>query len=122
MDAHFKLLARVFVDEGRAVDRVLFNFGRERYRARYFRVVAKRGLDNLLYRRVEHLVLVSADFNAEALRRSFCFGLARCAGLLCCWNFVFGSHTFLLADNKLSAFGSSSPFLTVTYPPLAYSY
>ena len=68
VDAHFKLLACIFVNKGRAVDRILFYFGRERNWARNFCIVAKRGVQNLFHRGVKYLVLVGAHFDAQLLR------------------------------------------------------
>ena len=44
MDAHFKLLARVLVDEGGAVDRPTLNLGREWHGADNDRIKARGGV------------------------------------------------------------------------------
>ena len=64
VDAHLKLFSRIFVDERRAVHRILFDLCRERHRTYYLRVIAKRGVDDLAHRGIEHLVLVRADADA----------------------------------------------------------
>ena len=63
-----KLLPGVLVNESRAVDRVLFDFGRQRNRTYHLGVVSFRGFNNLARGIIDELVVVSANPQSYLLR------------------------------------------------------
>ena len=77
MDAHLILLARVLVDERRAVDRELAFLGRERNRAPDLSSRTLSGLDDRLSGLVNDLVVVGTDLDTD-LHASFCVGFLLC--------------------------------------------
>src|SRR3989344_3395040 len=81
VNAHLELLARVFVDECGAVDRVFLDVDGERYGADDRGVVAGGGIDDLLHRFIENAVLVGANLDAEAVYGFRFLGACdRCSG------------------------------------------
>jgi len=73
MHAHFILLPGVLMNKGRAIDRVLFDFGRQGYGADNLRAVAASRLDNLAHRGVNYLVVVGADADTDTRFYFFLF-------------------------------------------------
>ena len=88
VDAHLELLARVLVNERRAVHGPALDLGRQGHGAHDCGVEARRRVHDLLDREVEDLVLVRADADAELvlgggldrglLRRALSGALRRC--------------------------------------------
>ena len=72
---HFKLLTGVFVDERRAVDSVLFYFGRQWYRTNNFSVITQSRIDYLLNREIQNLIFISHHSDAQLRDRFFFFNL-----------------------------------------------
>ncbi len=71
MYPHLVLLASVFVHKARAIDRVLMNFRRKRYRPYDFGSVANRGIHDLLDRIIDDLRIVCSNFDAKACFQFF---------------------------------------------------
>src|SRR3989344_3955626 len=86
MEAHLELFSRIFIDERRAVNGVLFDFSWQRNRSNYLGVKTQSSVDDLFYRSIKNLVLVSTHANTQFLRVSRCGLLFRCAfyGLFSC--------------------------------------
>src|SRR5487761_511216 len=67
MDAHFTLLARIFMHKRGTIDRVLFGFGGQRNRAAQFCAVAYGGIYNLANAQVDDFVVIRLNLNADTL-------------------------------------------------------
>jgi len=71
MNAHFKLLARVLVNERGAVHGPLFLFGGQRNRSDHLYACPFRRLNDRAGGLVNDLMIIRADFNPHAVRRFF---------------------------------------------------
>src|ERR1051326_2106638 len=65
--AHLELLAALLVDVRRAVDRELFDPGRQRNRAAHLRACSFGGIDDLARRRIEDAVIERLEPDADVL-------------------------------------------------------
>ncbi len=99
MDAHFELLAGVFIDKCGTVDGVFLYIDRERHRTDDCRIVASGSVDDLLHGLVEDAVLVGADLDTEAVSRiRFLSAWSRCNGRAVCRLGRFGARLACLFD------------------------
>src|SRR3989338_8311933 len=67
VNAHLKLLAGVFINKCRAVNRVFLNIYRERHGPDDFSIIASCRVYYLFDRRIQNAVLVGAHSDAEAM-------------------------------------------------------
>src|SRR3989344_8270864 len=114
MDAHFKLLPRIFIHKRGTVDCIFFYLRRERYGTDYFRIVADSSIHDLFYRKVKNLVFVSAHTNPETLNFllfwSNARALTRSLFLFCILFCSLYSHmNTLISRTLLATFISSLP-------------